>query len=70
MGCSGVRLDGISYANDQNSHQLVTNCSGYCAQRGICNGPVSVCLSVASRCSVEKSGRIWLVSGVDAMFCV
>ena len=38
------------------------------ASAGTSYGPVSVCLSVTSRCSIEVVGRIELVFGVDASF--
>jgi len=36
--------------------------------RGTSQGPVSVCLSVTSRCSVEVVGRIELVFVMEAFF--
>ena len=36
--------------------------------RGTSQGPVSVCLSVTSRCYVEVVGRIELVFGMEASF--
>ena len=36
--------------------------------RSTSHGPVSVCMSVTSRCSVEVVGRIELVFGMEASF--